>query len=151
MSKEILDHPEDKINLQALMLGNGLIDPITQRLAIPNLIQSLGFISFNQVSQVDHLQTQCKISYSQNKSEAINDCNKIPNYFYEVSGHVDMYNLQKYTDISTQPYEEYLSGNYATNISEILHVNSSPKSPVYSTHNSNVASALAAVFMDSAV
>lgn len=151
MAREILNHPEDKINLKSLLLGNGYIEPAIQRTTMSVLSGAAGLISGNMIPQIEALKKECLEAAASDPKTASEACDKIPNYISTVSGGVDLYNISELDNGLSGAYVKYLNGDYTKDVLEALHVTQSPKSPIYAPFDEAVGNALANVNIDSSV
>jgi len=63
---------ENKINLKGVLIGNGYVDPITQRLTIRHLSLGVGSIQFDSLPELDIIEQRCQESNGRKDRDAPN-------------------------------------------------------------------------------
>ncbi|CAI2361512.1 unnamed protein product [Moneuplotes crassus] len=102
----------DQIPLKGIIVGNGYVDPYTQRMHARTLSLALGTVQFEYIPQLDILEKRCEEATRANLTEAPKVCAQINSYITTVDGGMDRYDARyPATNSSTQEadLEEYLN------------------------------------------
>ena len=94
----------------------------------------LGLLTASQVSQVNKLAEDCDNAYisSNETSSFYSNCQAIPFYIEAVSGGISTYDVRTIDNPNFSFISSYLN-NRSSNISQVLHVEDSPKRPKFSS------------------
>lgn len=106
----ILDHNEKveedlKIPIYGLLVEDGLVDPITQRLAIKQLALGSGLLTLDLVREYEALENRCEQSVYLDPDAAFTNCKEMNSLLYETDGGWEI------MDVRTKAGEFYI-GDY---------------------------------------
>lgn len=99
-----------KIPLKGVMIGNGYVDPVTQRLAIRHMSLGLGSIQFDSLPELDTLERRCQRANGRKEFDAANTCVAISNFVGIMDGGMDMYD--KRFPLTNSSHQEDLAEAY---------------------------------------
>ena len=129
---------KDKIPLKGVLIGNGFVDTLTQRLAIRHPSLALGSIQFDSIPELDTLERRCQDANSKKASNAAEVWVDIAKFVTTVDGGIDMYDARyPETNVTEQEADlvKYLNMEYVV---KSLHWESSTKEIKYSSQNDTV-------------
>jgi serine carboxypeptidase-like clade 4 len=88
-----------KINLKAVAIGNGLVDPLVQDKSYPPFMYANGLIDQDTVQQMNQAYVQCQQDIEAGDySDAFNDCNQILGIGLQAAGNINVYDIRKQCD-----------------------------------------------------
>jgi carboxypeptidase C (cathepsin A) len=143
MASAIIDYnaeadEEDKIPLKGVLIGNGFVDPVTQRLSIRHLSLALGSIQFDSIPELDTMEQRCQAANGRKDVDAPDICGAVSGFVSHMDGGMDMYDSRWPSSNSTSQDElvnEYL--NYPEVVAK-LHCDVSTKEIKFALGNNTV-------------
>jgi len=104
--------PDEKLNLEGVIIGNGFVDPIVQRMAIRQLAVSSGHVQFDSLPELDIIEKRCHDSNSVSDVDAPSICGAAASFIRTINGGMNSYDIRFPESNSTIPKEimvEYLN------------------------------------------
>lgn len=136
------------MNLTNVVLGNPYTSPVNQRTSTWKVGYSLGIIDSYNRDQVAALQRRCERAVSANFSTSGDTCTQTLAYVQEVGGGIfDMdarlFNSSYLASAFKKPYQDYFNTSGKVNeVFAAIHVDKSPKVPVFEPSSDRVAAAI---------
>ena len=129
---------DEKIQLDGVLIGNGFVDPIVQRLSIRELSIGAGLIQFDSIPELDIMEKRCHYSNSIKDVQAPEVCGDVSGFFTIMDGGMDSYDI-RYPSSNSTIWKNYMIEylNDPDVISD-LHCENSKKFPIYSASNETV-------------
>jgi serine carboxypeptidase-like clade 4 len=88
-----------KINLKAVAIGNGLVDPLIQDNSYASYMLANNLIDKSTASQMDQQYVQCQQDIEAGDySDAFQDCGEIMQMGLQVAGNINVYDIRKQCD-----------------------------------------------------
>eukprot|EP01017_Pseudomicrothorax_dubius_P031856 TRINITY_DN4110_c0_g2_i1.p1 TRINITY_DN4110_c0_g2~~TRINITY_DN4110_c0_g2_i1.p1 ORF type:complete len:669 (+),score=176.38 TRINITY_DN4110_c0_g2_i1:24-2030(+) len=144
-----------KINLIAAAIGDGLVETIVQRPEIVTPARAMSYVSSADQYNLNTLSAQCEEAIVDGNPVATQLCNKVRDYSTKVAGNIYVYDGRTYAPLSDIEMDDYLNGRGAVPfvdlIKKALHVESSPKEPVFEVASDSVAAAMNKDFVNSSI
>ena len=143
MASAIIDHnvqasDDEQIPLKGVLIGNGFVDPVTQRLSIRHLSLALGSIQFDSIPELDTMEQRCQEANGRKDVNAPDICGDVSGFISHMDGGMDMYDsrwLASNSSYQNDMVNEYL--NYPEVVSN-LHVDVSTKDTKFAIGNQTV-------------
>lgn len=135
-----------KMNIQGMVVGDGFVDGIMQRLVMVPAAQATSILDPVQLNQISTLLAQCQRKYANGSKDAYVACNQILNYLNGVSG-IDMMSLlwpANTTDNLTPGLSFYLNN---TDVRKAINAQSS----YFNGFNVDTYNALAETILDNSI
>jgi cathepsin A (carboxypeptidase C) len=129
---------DDKIPLTGVLIGNGFVDPITQRMSMRQLSVGAGHLQFDSLPELDIVEKRCYDANANKDSDAPSICGYVATFLRTINGGMNSYDIRYPESNSTIPkgyMEEYL--NQPEVVSQV-HADSSDKTPKFISSNSTV-------------
>lgn len=149
MASKMIDYnqnqtEQNKIPLKGVLIGSGLVEPITQRLSTRQLAITSGLVQFDSIPEVDMIEKRCHDANAIRDPLAGAICSEVETYFSKLSGGMSSFDIRYPNSNYTIPknmMQEYL--NYPEVI-ENLHISGSTKKTKFVASNSTVSDNLMA-------
>ena len=133
-----LNATEEKIPLKGVLIGNGYVDTLAQRLTARHLTLALGSIQFDSIPQLETLERRCQDANSKKAFDAAKTCHILADFITAVDGGIDVDDARyPETNLTEQEQnlEKYLN---QPSVVKALHCESSTKQTKYSVSNRTV-------------
>ena len=145
LAKRVLDYNHQQqqlppaqqvyLNLTALLIGDALSSPVIQRTSRHLFSRFNGITDLRHQSQMATLNQHCLESVGRNWSQADSDCNALGDYLSAISGDTFDYDgtiFEHDWDASAQNTYDFLTQSTQKGaLYTALHINTSPKSPIF--------------------
>ena len=128
--------------LAGILIGNGIVDTPVQRTSIRKIPRAIGAVTEDLMPQLETLERHCREAITSDPENANSICGRISGFVGAVDGGLMVYDARTFGeefDKQEALIDEYFTmGPDNITIQKQLHVDTSPKNPVYKRSNGTV-------------
>ena len=143
MASAIIDYnakvsEKDKIPLKGVLIGDGFVDPVLQRLSIRKLSLAIGSLQFDSIPELDTVEQRCQAANGRKDIDAPNTCGDVAGFISTMDGGMDMYDARWYSSNDSDLEEAMIQYLNSPEVIEALHVGNSTKETKFAISNGTV-------------